>query len=190
MRSGAMRRLLAVRSAAATLLPAAQSGLPGVRSSAMATLPVLLAVLTEFSLSEFVGGSPLVEGGVNDYAIELVDQTTKYGWGAVITICVVQRPTQAVPDAVFFIRRLGMGPDRMADMTAPLALLPDTLPGFYQFETDLLMEGSWALTLAAKLPGEEVPFRAAWSCRRCRDASGRSRPAPQQTLDLLLRTMS
>ena len=165
MRSGAMRRLLApallwvtsfVRSAAANLLPAAQSGLPGVRSSAMATLPVLLAVLTVFSLSEFVGGSPLVEGGVNDYAIELVDQTIKYGGGAVITIRVVHRPTQrSVPDAVFFIRRLDMEPDRMADMTAPLALLPDTLPGYYQFETDLLMGGSWALTLVAKLPGEE-----------------------------------
>ncbi len=43
----------------------------------------------------------------------------------------------------------------MAGTAAPLDPVPDTLPGYFRFETDLTMEGDWALTLAAKVPGEE-----------------------------------
>jgi hypothetical protein len=42
----------------------------------------------------------------------------------------------------------------MADMAAPLDPLPDSLPGYYRFETELLMSGRWALSLMATVPGE------------------------------------
>jgi hypothetical protein len=41
----------------------------------------------------------------------------------------------------------------MGDMAAPLEPVPDTLPGYFLFETDLVMSGGWALTLAAQVPG-------------------------------------
>ncbi len=42
----------------------------------------------------------------------------------------------------------------MPTMTAPLEQLLSTQPGIYAFKTDLIMAGSWRLSLAAKLQGE------------------------------------
>ena len=89
------------------------------------------------------------------YRFELVEATVKAGAGAAVTVRLVDEATgKPVPGAVIFISRLDMSPDGMREMTAPLERLEDTLPGYYRFETDLLMEGGWALTLAAKVPGE------------------------------------
>ncbi len=88
------------------------------------------------------------------YQFELVDREINQGSGAIVTVRLVHRPTGGVvPDAVVFISRIDMSPDGMGDMMAPLEPLPDSLPGYYRFETDLVMEGGWALTLAAKVPG-------------------------------------
>ena len=71
-----------------------------------------------------------------------------------VTVRLVHVPTQQlVPDAIIFISRLDMAPHGMRNMDAPLDPLPDRLPGYYRFETDLAMGGRWALTLAAKVPG-------------------------------------
>lgn len=92
---------------------------------------------------------------VRDYAFELVDREIKQGYGATITVRLVHRPTgKVVPDAVVFMSRIDMSPDGMGDMTAPLEPVSDTLPGYFRFETDLVMEGGWALNLTAKVPGE------------------------------------
>lgn len=91
------------------------------------------------------------------YEFELVGNQVKVGGGAVLTLRLLDRSTgKLVPDATVFLSRIDMGPDGMADMGAPLDMLPDTLPGYYRFETDLLMAGGWAFTLAAKVPGNDA----------------------------------
>lgn len=88
------------------------------------------------------------------FAFELVEREIKQGHGATLKVRLVDvRTGKTVPDAVLFISRLDMSPDGMGEMSAPLEPMPDTLPGYYLFETDLSMAGSWALTLAAKVPG-------------------------------------
>lgn len=95
------------------------------------------------------------QADATQYEFQLVEQSITPGSGAVVTVRLVHKPTgKPVPDAVIFISRIDMSPDGMGDMTAPLEPVEDTLPGYYRFETDLLMEGGWALTLAAKVPGE------------------------------------
>lgn len=92
---------------------------------------------------------------VRDYGFELVDRQIKQGYGATITVRLVHRPTgKVVSDAVVFMTRIDMSPGGMADMTARLEPVSDTLPGYFRFETDLVMEGAWALSLTAKVPGE------------------------------------
>lgn len=94
------------------------------------------------------------------YEFQLVEQRVTLGSGARVTVRLVNKATgKPVPDAVIFISRLDMSPDGMGDMTAPLEPVNDTLPGYYVFETDLLMEGAWALTLAGKVPGEPTAIQ-------------------------------
>ncbi len=91
------------------------------------------------------------------YRFELVGDHIRAGGGAVLTLRLLDRRTgKLVPDAIVFISRIDMGPDGMGDMDAALDALPDTLPGYYRFETDLLMTGDWALTIAAKVPGDDA----------------------------------
>nr|WP_246742542.1 FixH family protein [Microvirga splendida] len=96
---------------------------------------------------------------LDHYTFELVDREVKHGSGTTILVRLVdERTGKVVPDATLFISRLDMSPHGMGAMEAPLEPLPDTLPGYYRFETDLSMVGGWALTLAAKLPGEADPI--------------------------------
>ena len=89
-----------------------------------------------------------------DYAFELVDREVRQGSGATVTVRLVDARTgKVVPDATLFISRLDMSPDDMSEMSAPLEPVPDMLPGYYRFETDLAMRGGWALTLVANVPG-------------------------------------
>ena len=89
-----------------------------------------------------------------DYEFQLVDKEIKQG-EATIAVKLVHKPSgRAIPDAVIFAKRIDMGPDDMAAMTAPLEPLPSTEPGVYRFKTDLTMAGNWALSLGAKVQGE------------------------------------
>ena len=100
-------------------------------------------------------------GGAGDYTFELVDREVKQGGGATLTARLVDTRTgKVVPDATLFISRLDMSPDGMAAMTATLEPLPDSAPGYYRFETDLVMGGGWALTLAAAIPGTSKPIQS------------------------------
>ncbi|MFC4172447.1 FixH family protein [Microvirga sp. GCM10011540] len=94
------------------------------------------------------------------YIFELVEREVKQGFGTTVLVRLVdERTGKTVPDATLFISRLDMSPHGMGAMEAPLEPLPDTLPGYYRFETDLSMGGGWALTLAAKLPGVPDPVQ-------------------------------
>jgi YtkA-like len=91
---------------------------------------------------------------VKDYEFQLVSQEVKKG-NAVIAVKLVHKPSgRAIPDAVIFAKRIDMGPDNMASMTAPLEAVAGGEPGIYRFKTNLEMAGRWALTLGAKVQGE------------------------------------
>lgn len=91
-----------------------------------------------------------------DYEFRLVTPEVKQGDGVVIAVRFVHRPTgRAVPDAVIYATRLDMSPENMASMTMPLTPLPGGEPGVYRFQANLVMPGGWALTLTAKVQGEE-----------------------------------
>jgi hypothetical protein len=91
---------------------------------------------------------------IKDYEFQLVNREVKKG-DAVIAVKLVHKPSgRTIPDAVIFAKRIDMGPDNMATMTAPLEPMPGGEPGVYQFKTNLEMAGRWALTLGAKVQGE------------------------------------
>lgn len=53
--------------------------------------------------------------------------------------------------------RLDMGPDGMEAMTAPLEQVTGSAPGVIAFETEIVMAGRWALTIAANVEGQPRP---------------------------------
>lgn len=54
--------------------------------------------------------------------------------------------------------RLDMGPDGMEAMTAPLKRVAGSAPGAIAFETEIVMAGRWALTIAANVEGQPKPI--------------------------------
>ena len=91
---------------------------------------------------------------INDYEFQLVGNEVKQGAATIAVKLVHKTSGRAIPDAVIFAKRIDMGPDDMAAMTAPLEPQPSTEPGVYRFKTDLTMAGNWALSLGAKVQGE------------------------------------
>jgi hypothetical protein len=91
---------------------------------------------------------------IKDYEFQLVGKEVKQG-DATIAVKLVHKPSgRTIPDAVIFAKRIDMGPEAMASMTAPIQPLPSTEPGVYRFKTNLGMAGNWALSLGAKVQGE------------------------------------
>jgi hypothetical protein len=93
--------------------------------------------------------------GVQDYEFQLVQSEVKKGDGTIIAVRLVNKGSgKAVPDAVIAAKRVDMAPDGMADMAGRIEQLPSTEPGVYRFKANLSMQGSWQLSLAAKVQGE------------------------------------
>ena len=93
---------------------------------------------------------------IKDYEFQLTQKELKQGDGVIVTVRLIDRRSgKAVPDAVIFASRIDMEPDGMATMAAKLEPLPSPEPGSYAFRTNLIMEGGWRLSLAAKVQGEE-----------------------------------
>jgi hypothetical protein len=97
--------------------------------------------------------SPLF-AGVQDYEFQLVQNEAKKGDAIVVVRLVNKRTGKAVSDAVIAAKRIDMAPDGMADMAGRIEQLPSTEPGVYRFKANLSMQGSWQLSLAAKVQGE------------------------------------
>jgi YtkA-like len=98
--------------------------------------------------------SPLL-AGVQDYEFQLVQGEVKRGDGAIIAVRLVNKGSgKPVPDAVISAKRIDMAPDGMADMAGRIEQLPSNELGVYRFKANLLMQGSWQLSLAAKVQGE------------------------------------
>jgi hypothetical protein len=97
--------------------------------------------------------SPLF-AGVPDYEFQLVQKEAEKGDSIVAVRLINKRTGKAVPDAVIAAKRIDMAPDGMADMAGRIEQLPSTEPGVYRFKANLSMQGSWQLSLAAKVQGE------------------------------------
>jgi hypothetical protein len=111
------------------------------------------AVMVGLSAVAFT--SPL-QAQVKDYEFQLVQSEVKKGDGAIVAVRLVnKRSGKPVPDAVISAKRIDMAPDGMAAMAAPLEQLPSSEPGTYRFKANLMMEGRWQLSLAAKVQGQQ-----------------------------------
>jgi hypothetical protein len=98
--------------------------------------------------------APPVLAGAADYEFQLVQKEMKKGDAVVAVRLIDKRSHKPVSDAVIAVKRIDMAPDGMAEMGAPLELLPSQEPGVYRFKTELSMEGRWQLSLGAKVQGE------------------------------------
>ncbi|NKE48508.1 FixH family protein [Roseomonas frigidaquae] len=99
----------------------------------------------------------VLAAGAQDYEFQLVTSEVRQGVGAVIVIRLVHKSSsRAVSGAVIYATRLDMSPESMPTMTMPVTpVLGGDEPGVYRFRADLVMAGGWALTLAAKVQGEQ-----------------------------------
>ncbi len=95
------------------------------------------------------------QAGSSDYEFQLVSKELKTNMPAEIVVRLVHKPDgKPVPEAVIFTTRLDMAPDGMEAMTTPVEKVAGGEPGIYRFKAKLTMEGGWAFSLAAKVPGE------------------------------------
>lgn len=106
-------------------------------------------------LARSAAPAPVSSAELKDYEFQLVRPEVKAGSGVVVAARLVHKPSgRSVPDAVVFARRIDMAPEGMPTMTAPLDPESPSEPGTYRFKTNLVMEGGWQLSLAAKVQGE------------------------------------
>ena len=113
------------------------------------------SALTAVLIGLFAALASQTFAGVQDYEFQLVESEVKKGDGTIIAARLVNKGSgKAVPDAVIAAKRIDMTPDNMADIAGRLEQLPSTEPGVYRFKANLSMQGSWQLSLAAKVQGE------------------------------------
>ena len=94
-----------------------------------------------------------------DYKFELVGKPQLSNHQDIVQVRLVHvTDGKPVSDAVIFESKADMGPEGMATMGAPVKALP-VKDGFYSFEVDPGMAGTWALHLAAKVQGETETVR-------------------------------
>ena len=113
----------------------------------------LLVAAGPIALLSAALASPLF-ADVQDYEFQLMQNEAKKGDAIVAVRLVNKRTGKPVPDAVISAKRIDMAPDGMADMAGRIEQLPSTEPGVYRFKANLSMQGSWQLSLAAKVQGE------------------------------------
>ncbi len=97
-----------------------------------------------------------------DYRFEIAGTPAKSGKATVIKVRLVHIPDgKPVAGAVIIQTKFDMGPDGMAEMTAPAKVVSTKEPSIYQVEADAPEAGKWALTLTAKVQGETETVRGA-----------------------------
>ncbi len=93
--------------------------------------------------------------GAADYAFDPVNAEIKKGDDVVVALRLTHKSSgRPVADAVIVRTRVDMGPDGMADMVSPVALVPSEQPGVYALKTDLPMAGRYLVSIAVKVQGE------------------------------------
>jgi hypothetical protein len=106
-------------------------------------------------------GSTGARSAAADYRFEAVEKPQpSTGGKSVVSVRLVHVPdNKPVPGAIIIQTKADMGPDGMADMTAPVQAVAGKEPGIYRFEVQPGMAGKWMLTLAAKVQGESQTVR-------------------------------
>ena len=90
-----------------------------------------------------------------DFEFRLLEPSVQQGDDVSVAVRLIDRRSgNPVADAVIFATRMDMAPDGMESMTAPIEAVPSTVPGIYSFKTNLVMEGGWRFSIAAKIQGE------------------------------------
>lgn len=119
----------------------------GVRIRSMIVIGALGALV--------VGVSCGAHAAPQDYRFELAASPAKSGDATVVKVRLVHIPDgKAVSGAMIFRSRFDMGPDGMAEMTAPVKALPAGESSVYSFAARPSAAGNWGLTLFAKVQGE------------------------------------
>lgn len=113
--------------------------------------------------SAVIALAPAVHAGANDYRFEAAGPAEKAGKATVVKVRLVRVPDgKPVDGAVIIQTRFDMGPEGMAEMTAPAKVAgPAGEPGVYRVETQPSMAGQWALTLSARIQGEPETVKGA-----------------------------
>ncbi len=164
--AGALLGLALIGTAIVGLMMTDRSALPAwIPPSVVQALPNRSTVLdwiptswaqakARFGLASVGTVPPVSTTELKDHAFELVQGEVKQGEAMVDVRLVDRRSGKPVSDAVIFARRIDMAPDGMPTMMAPIEPMPSPAPGIYRFKTNLMMEGGWQLSLAAKVQGE------------------------------------
>ena len=142
---------------------------PRHRGSTDRTSPM---ILFRFSLLRFSGRavpasvmtmlflvSPARSAGT-DFRFEIVQVQPAGKDLTDVTVKLTHLPDgKPVTGAVIFQATADMGPSGMGVMTGKVTPQPAEPAGFYRFRTETGMAGKWALTLTAKIPGENDTVR-------------------------------
>ena len=96
-----------------------------------------------------------------DYRFETAGKPQALPGGkSIVSVRLVHVPhKKPVPGAIIIQTKADMGPEGMAEMTAPMQAVTPKEPGLYLFEIQPGMAGKWMLTLAAKVQGEAETVR-------------------------------
>ncbi|MGE0665778.1 MAG: FixH family protein [Sphingomonadales bacterium] len=98
-------------------------------------------------------------GSKQGFAFSAQPNQMKVGVPSTFTVQVSSPSNAPVSGAKITATRLDMGPDGMAEMTAPIKPVNSGGGGGQAFSATLPMAGHWAVSLEAKVPGEVGPVR-------------------------------
>ena len=124
-------------------------------------LPIRLAAFAAILAAAGIIGSTDARPAAADYRFEAIEKPQLSTDGkSVVSVRLVHLPdNKPVPGAIIIQTKADMGPDGMADMTAPVQAVAGKEPGVYRFEVQPGMAGKWMLTFAAKVQGESQTVR-------------------------------
>lgn len=96
-----------------------------------------------------------------DYRFEAVAPTVERGVGVPLQVKVSSRLTGLpVPGVEVREARVDRSPDGQRGGSLPAFFIPSLAYGVYSFRADLPVDGNWALTFTARVPGEVQPIDA------------------------------
>lgn len=96
-----------------------------------------------------------------DYRFEAVTDTVERGVGVPLRVRALHSPNgQPAAGIEFREARVDRSPDGQVGGSHPAFFTPGLDYGIYSFRADLPVDGRWALTFTARIPGELQPVTA------------------------------
>ena len=116
-----------------------------------------LFVALALAFATVIGAYALPAFGRAGMSWKLLNPTALAGVTTQIRVQLIDGAGKPVTHAIAVSSvRVDMGPDNMADMTAPAKVLPSKAPGVVVIETNLYAPGRWAIILSATVDGKNV----------------------------------